>query len=98
MLYLCIKVAFIVNCVLQIFVLSYLLGHNFHTFGLQLIYNMLQGKTTDTGSVIFPKISMCDFRIRELGNPNVSHRYTVQCVLPINLFNEQIFTFGKSLY
>jgi len=36
---------------------------------------------------------MCDFRIREVGNPKVSHRYTVQCVLPINLFNQQIFTF-----
>lgn len=31
--------------------------------------------------------------IREIGNPNKSHRYTVQCVLPINLFNQQIFTF-----
>jgi len=30
--------------------------------------------------------------IREVGNPNKSHRYTVQCVLPINLFNQQIFT------
>ena len=29
--------------------------------------------------------------IREVGNPNKSHKYTVQCVLPINLFNEQIF-------
>ena len=30
--------------------------------------------------------------IREIGNPNKSHKYTVQCVLPINLFNQQIFT------
>ena len=35
---------------------------------------------------------MCDFRIREFGHPNFSHRYTVQCVLPINLYNQQIFT------
>ncbi len=37
-------------------------------------------------------MTLCDFMIREVGNPNKSHKYTVQCVLPINLFNQQIFT------
>lgn len=36
---------------------------------------------------------MCDFRIREFGHPNYSHRYSIQCVLPMNLYNQQIFTF-----
>lgn len=39
------------------------------------------------------KVVMCDFKIREFGHPNFSHRYTIQCVLPINLYNQQIFTF-----
>jgi hypothetical protein len=56
----------------------------------ELLEKIINGKGWDTGSRIFPKISMCDFRIREVGNPKVSHRYTVQCVLPINLFNQQI--------
>ena len=36
---------------------------------------------------------MCDFSIREFGHPNFSHRYSIQCVLPINLYNQQLFTF-----
>jgi innexin len=92
-LYLFIKMLFIMNCFIQMFILNHLLGHDFHTFGFDLINKILSGQGWETNSRIFPKISMCDFRIREVGNPKVSHRYTVQCVLPINLFNQQIFTF-----
>ncbi|CAF5209984.1 unnamed protein product, partial [Rotaria magnacalcarata] len=36
---------------------------------------------------------LCDFTIREPNHPKESHRYTVQCVLPFNLFNQQLFTY-----
>ncbi|CAF1650412.1 unnamed protein product [Adineta ricciae] len=34
---------------------------------------------------------MCDFRIIE-PNSDEGHKYTVQCVLTINVYNEQVFT------
>jgi hypothetical protein len=39
----------------------------------------------------FPRESACDFRIRA-NIDSLVHNYTVQCVLPINLYNEQLFT------
>ena len=112
MLYMTIKFFYILNCVLQIVLLNYMLGQEFHRFGIDIIINIWQGRGWEmSNSKIFPKVSMCDFRyaflskivyfsflcfffrIREIGNPKISHRYTVQCVLPINLFNQQIFTF-----
>lgn len=47
----------------------------------------------DTESRLFPKTTLCDFTIREYGHPKLSHEYTVPCVLPLNLFNQQMFTF-----
>ncbi len=47
----------------------------------------------DIESRLFPKTTLCDFTIREYGHPKLSHEYTVPCVLPLNLFNQQMFTF-----
>lgn len=81
------KLLFLINSVIQIFLLNAFLGNDYHLFGVEVIMKFIQG--LDWGeSKRFPRVTLCDFHIREVG---IVHRYTVQCVLPINLFNEKVF-------
>ncbi len=57
------------------------------------IFDCRLGINWDTETRLFPKTTLCDFTVREFGHPKLSHEYTVPCVLPLNLFNQQMFTF-----
>ena len=50
------------------------------------------GISWDSDTRLFPKTTLCDFTVREFGHPKLAHEYTVPCVLPLNLFNQQMFT------
>jgi innexin len=87
-LYLLIKIFFLSNSLGQLFLLNVLLGHkNFHLYGIEIMQNILNGRDA-SDSVYFPRVTMCDFKVRDVAQV---HTHTVQCVLPINLFNEKIF-------
>jgi hypothetical protein len=88
-LYLAVKVFFLANVIGQLFVLNSFLGTDFNLYGIDVIGAALRGEDWTT-SPRFPRVTMCDFKVRRLGNVQ---RYTVQCVLPINLFNEKIYLF-----
>ncbi|KAF7637784.1 Innexin [Meloidogyne graminicola] len=88
-LYLIIKLLYLVNVLAQFFLLNAFIGHGFAFWGWTAIQSLWLGDGWQD-SPVFPRVSLCDFRVRRLAN---MHRYTVQCVLMINMFNEKIYLF-----
>lgn len=89
-LYVFTKLLYLVNVCGQFFLLNAFMGPDFNIYGFQVIHDLIKGKDF-WESPRFPRVTMCDFVIRTLGENN--HRNTIQCTLPINLFNEKIFIF-----
>ncbi|XP_067934394.1 innexin unc-9-like [Watersipora subatra] len=90
MLYLFVKILYIANGIGQLFLLNAFLGDGYYLYGVEVVKDIAQGKNWTT-SPRFPRVTLCDFDIRALGNR--IHSYTVQCALPINLFNEKVYIF-----
>lgn len=88
--YFFVKSLYFTNALGQLFLLNYFVGENYTIYGIEVLSNLIHGR--DTGeSPRFPRSTLCSFKVREFGGN--THRHTVQCVLPINLFNEKIYLF-----
>lgn len=88
-LYMFVKTLWLTNAISQLFLLNRFIGNDYHAFGIEIIEMLLTGQEWNELRH-FPRVTYCDFKIREIGN---SHDWTVQCVLRINLFNEVIYIF-----
>ncbi|OWF49230.1 innexin unc-9-like [Mizuhopecten yessoensis] len=84
-----VKLLYLGNAVGQLFLLNAFLGTSYNVYGFEVLTNLVSGDDW-TYSPRFPRVTLCDFEIRQMTN---LQRWTVQCVLPINLFNEKIFIF-----
>ncbi|CAI2310546.1 unnamed protein product [Caenorhabditis sp. 36 PRJEB53466] len=87
--YLVTKLIYMTNSFLQFYSTNKFLGQNDPYWGMRILDDIVHG-TDWEHSGNFPRIAMCDFQVRVLGN---LQRYSIQCVLTLNMFNEKIFLF-----
>ncbi|VDM77942.1 unnamed protein product [Strongylus vulgaris] len=87
--YLMTKISYVINLAGQFFMMNKFLGQNDPYWGVHILSDILTGTDWEL-SGNFPRIAMCDFQVRVLGN---LQRYSIQCVLSLNMFNEKIFLF-----
>lgn len=88
-LYLVVKILYVVNVVGQFFILDAFLGGFFSMWGVEAANSLVYEYRTKE-SRRFPRITLCDYTLRQLQNVPT---FTAQCVLSINLYNEKIFLF-----
>ena len=88
-LYLSVKVLYFANVVAQLFLLNAFLDTDYHLYGFDVIRDLVFGNEWIESST-FPRVTYCQFKIRAMGSL-LTHK--VQCVLPLNLFNEKIYLF-----
>lgn len=68
--------------------LSYSLQTDFTLWGWALLRWVALDGVEPLDMHVFPRETLCDFSVRQLQNV---HKYTVQCVLPINMWSEKVF-------
>ncbi|CAF1212564.1 unnamed protein product [Adineta ricciae] len=90
-IYFLIKMLYLLNAIGQFFLINYYLQIDYLSYGQKVLYGIMNGRDWLENKFIFPRVVFCDFTIRYLGDNNLN--YTIQCALPVNLYNERIFAF-----
>jgi hypothetical protein len=83
------KLLHLFNSALQFWMVCLFLGQGHNPlFGVDVLRSLHQSNNNNTD--IMPLVTLCDVPLKRLGN---LHMYSIQCVLPQNLFNRAVFTF-----
>ncbi|KAF2358626.1 Innexin [Trinorchestia longiramus] len=80
-----------VNLVLQMYFVDVFLGHQFLTYGTEVVNysNMDQTERVDPMIYVFPRMTKCIFH--KYGPSGNIERHDAFCLLPLNILNEKIF-------
>ncbi|CAF1073386.1 unnamed protein product [Didymodactylos carnosus] len=87
-IYFVMKFIYLSNGILQFYFLNKLLGFKYYTFGIDFLTSLIRDEQYKVLKY-FPRITFCDYQLRTVGDNIVNN--TVQCVLPMNMFNERLF-------
>uniref|UniRef100_A0A5K4F321 Innexin n=2 Tax=Schistosoma mansoni TaxID=6183 RepID=A0A5K4F321_SCHMA len=89
LLYFFTKFLYLINIIGQLFMMEKFVGNDSTFYGFRVLYDLLKGREWfHSGN--FPRVTFCDFEAKKLGK---NHKYTLQCVLPLNMFLEKIYIF-----
>ncbi|XP_046563564.1 innexin unc-9-like isoform X2 [Haliotis rubra] len=88
-LYLGVKICYLAVSVSMILLLNKFLAIKYTFYGYEVLESLVANRELPE-SPRFPTVILCEFDIRQLQN---IQRFTVQCVLSVNLYNDKIFAF-----
>nr|QQY02610.1 innexin 4 [Cryptocotyle lingua] len=88
-LYIAVKLCYLLNVVGQIYLMQSFIGTKYTSYGARVLIDLIQGREWHQ-SGHFPRVTFCDLEAKKLGK---NHIYTLQCVLPLNMFLEKIYIF-----
>uniref|UniRef100_A0A1I7ZJA7 Innexin n=1 Tax=Steinernema glaseri TaxID=37863 RepID=A0A1I7ZJA7_9BILA len=93
-LYLGYKCLNVLNVIFQLHLLNIFVGSENPFWGFSVFWDLMTGRSWHLSGT-FPRVVFCDVPYRSLGHEtsgrSFANAYTIQCVLPINMFNEKIF-------
>lgn len=88
-LYISVKFLYLINVIFQLYIMELFIGTSYSFYGIRLLIDLIRGQHW-YNSGHFPRVTFCDLEAKKLGKNNL---YTLQCVLPMNMFLEKIFIF-----